>query len=253
MESVGAMRVSVKGAADIETREGFRATPYQDEAGVWTQGVGETAGITRDSPPVSYVAARARFLSLLQGVYASEVSRLLADAPTTQDQFDVMVSLAYNIGLANFARSTVLRAHKAGDYDAATAAFAMWNKVTDPVTKKLIVNRGLTIRRAAEASIYHGPATVTATGSATPSVDSEKPLAQTRSVAGGTLAALATTMSVVAQVSSSIKDTAGNVVGVAGEFGNTWVVLGVAGGVIAFAGICWALYARWADRQAGNR
>ena len=247
------MRVSVKGAADIEAREGFRAAPYRDGAGVWTLGIGETAGVTQDSPPIDYATGRTRFLTLLQGTYAAEVDRLLENAPTTQEQFDAMVSLAYNIGLANFARSSVLRAHKAGDFNAATAAFGMWNKIMDPVTKKLIVNRGLTIRRAQEASVYHGPVAPDAVGSATPSEDSEKPLAQTRSVAGGTLAALATTMSVVAQVSSSIKDTAGNVAGAAGEFGNTWVVLGVAGGVIAFAGICWALYARWADRNAGLR
>ena len=247
------MRVSIKGAADIEQREGFRSTPYRDDAGVWTQGIGETMGITAVSPPIDYTTARARFLTLLQFKYSDPVSALIGDAPTTQDQFDAMGSLAYNIGMEAFARSSVLRAHKAGDYDAATAAFGMWNKVMSPVTKKLVVNRGLTIRRATEASLYHGPAAPDAVGSATPNEDSEKPLAQTRSVAGGTLAAVATTMSIVAQVSSSVKDTAGNVVGVAGEFGNTWVVLGIAGGVMAFAGICWALYARWADRQAGNR
>ena len=247
------MRVSNKGIADIELREGYRAAPYQDDAGVWTRGIGETEGITRDSPPLDYATARVRFLNLVQREYADKVDVLLEGVHTSQDQFDAMVSLAYNIGMKNFARSSVLRAHKAGDYDAATAAFGMWNKITDPITKKLIVNRGLTIRRAAEASLYHGPAAPDAVGSVTPNKDSEKPLTQTRSVAGGTLAAVATTMSIVAQVSSSVKDTAGNVVGVAGEFGNTWVVMGIAGGVMAFAGICWALYARWADRQAGNR
>ena len=247
------MRVSVKGLAELEAREGYRAHPYQDGGGTWTQGIGETAGITRDSPPIDYTTARARFLELVHMRYAAPVSELLLGAPTTQDQFDSMVSLAYNIGVPAFARSTVLRAHKRGDIDAATAAFGMWNKITDPVTKKLVVDRGLTIRRAAEASVYHGPAAVTVVGSATPSQDSEKPLGQTRSVAGGTLAAAATTLSVVAQVSSSVKDTATNVAGVAKEFGDMWVVLGIAGGVVAFAGMCWALYARWQDRRAGLR
>ena len=247
------MRVSNKGISDIEQREGYRAAPYQDDAGVWTQGIGETEGVTPNSPLLDYATARTRFLNLVQRTYADKVDVLLEGVPTTQDQFDAMVSLVYNIGVPNFTRSSVLRAHKAGDYDAATAAFAMWNKITSPITKKLVVNRGLTIRRAQEASLYHGPTAPDAIGSVTPNADSEKPLTQTRSVAGGTLAAVATTMSVVAQVSSSIKDTAGNMVGVAGEFGDTWVVMGIAGGVMAFAGICWALYARWADRQAGNR
>lgn len=252
------MRISGKGSDAVRAREGFRAAPYQDDAGVWTRGIGETEGVTRDSPPLDYDTAHARFLSLLQNTYAARVDVLLQDTPTTQDQFDSMVSLAYNIGLSAFARSTVLRAHKAGDTDAATAAFGMWNKITDPHTQKLIVNRGLTTRRAQEASVYHGPATPD-TVSSTPSEDSEKPLSQTRSVAGGTLAAVATTMSVVAQLSSSIKDTASDVFGVfgeAGEFGDAGVVIGtvgVAGGVIALVGICWALYARWQDRQAGLR
>ena len=247
------MRVSTKGSDAIKIREGYRATPYQDDAGVWTQGMGETAGITRDSPPLDYDTANARFLNLLHSGYAAQVDHLLGDTPTTQDQFDSMVSLAYNIGVPAFTRSTVLRAHKAGDFDAATAAFGMWNKVTDPATKKLVVNRGLTTRRAQEASVYHGPAAPDVIGSATPSEDSEKPLSQTRSVAGGTLAAVATTMSVVAQLSSSIKDTAGDVFGVAGQFGDAWVGVSVAGGLIALVGIGWALYARWRDRQDGLR
>lgn len=247
------MRVSNKGAAEIEACEGFRATPYQDGAGVWTIGIGETDGVTAYTPSVDYATAKTRFLALLQSNYAAPVSALIEGAPTTQEQFDAMASLTYNIGVANFTRSTVLRAHKTGDYNAATAAFGMWNKITDPVTKKLIVSRGLTTRRAKEASAYHGPVAPDVVGSDTPSSDSEKPLGQTRSVAGGTLAAAATTLSVVAQVSGSVKDVAGNVVGVAREFGDLWMVLGIAGGVTAFAGICWALYARWADRQAGNR
>lgn len=247
------MRVSTKGVADIEKREGFRPLPYQDGAGVWTQGIGETQGITSLSVPIEYGTAKIRFLELLQSKYADPVTMLLEDAPTTQDQFDAMVSLAYNIGVKAFSRSSVLRAHKEGDINAATAAFAMWNKITDPTTKKLVVDRGLTIRRAAEASVYHGPAAPDAVGSATPSADSEKPLSQTRSVAGGTLAAAATTLSVVAQVTSSVKDTAGNVVGVAQEFGDTWVVMGIVGGIMAFVGICWALWARYQDRQNGLR
>ena len=247
------MEVSAIGVTDIERREGFRSTPYQDGAGVWTRGVGETEGITQDSPPVTYEEGKAQFIERLSTKYAAPVSDLLGDTPTTQDQFNSLVSLAYNIGITAFARSTVLRAHKAGNLSAATAAFSMWNKITDPITKQLVVDRGLTIRRAEEASIYHGPDEMAALGSSTPSEASEKPLSQTRSVAGGTLAAVATTMSVVAQVSSSVKDTAGNMSGAIGEFHNTWLMIGVVGGVIALVGIGWALYARWADRQAGLR
>lgn len=66
----------------------------------------------------------------------------------SQGQFDAMVSLSYNIGMANFASSTVLRDHLAGDHAGAAAAFAMWNK------QHHVVLNGLTRRRAAEAALY---------------------------------------------------------------------------------------------------
>jgi GH24 family phage-related lysozyme (muramidase) len=59
-----------------------------------------------------------------------------------------MVSLTYNIGAAGFARSTVLRRHKMGDYDGAAKAFLWWNKAGGRVL------RGLTRRREAEAALY---------------------------------------------------------------------------------------------------
>jgi GH24 family phage-related lysozyme (muramidase) len=69
-------------------------------------------------------------------------------APTSQAQFDAMVALTYNIGAAAFARSTVLRRHKAGDFDGAAKAFLMWNKAGGKVLN------GLTRRRTAEAALY---------------------------------------------------------------------------------------------------
>jgi lysozyme len=72
----------------------------------------------------------------------------IGKAPTSQAQFDAMVSLTYNIGPSAFARSTVLRRHKAGDFDGAAKAFLMWNKGGGKVL------RGLTRRREAEAALY---------------------------------------------------------------------------------------------------
>jgi GH24 family phage-related lysozyme (muramidase) len=76
------------------------------------------------------------------------VAEAIGDAPTTQGQYDALVSLAYNIGLAAFRKSTLLRLHKAGDYDGARAQFARWT-LNDG--RKL---NGLVRRRAAEAALY---------------------------------------------------------------------------------------------------
>lgn len=72
----------------------------------------------------------------------------LGGKPASQEQFDAMVCLTYNIGPAAFARSTVLRKHNAGDFPAAEKAFLMWNKAGGKVL------RGLTRRREAEAALY---------------------------------------------------------------------------------------------------
>jgi lysozyme len=63
-----------------------------------------------------------------------------------------MVSLAYNVGVAAFARSTVLKAHNSGDFEAASRAFGLWNKAR--VNGALTELKGLTRRRAAESSLY---------------------------------------------------------------------------------------------------
>lgn len=84
--------------------------------------------------------------------FAASVRRSIAGAPTTQDQFDAMFSLAYNIGKDGFRSSTLLRLHRAGDYAGAAAQFQRWNR-----QKGKILN-GLTRRREAEAAIYRGDA-----------------------------------------------------------------------------------------------
>jgi lysozyme len=80
--------------------------------------------------------------------FETGVAGAIGDAPTTQGQFDAMTSLAYNIGLAAFRKSTLLRMHKAGDHAGAKGQFAKW-VLNDG--KRM---NGLVRRRAAEAELY---------------------------------------------------------------------------------------------------
>lgn len=88
--------------------------------------------------------------------FASDLNRFGAGVQsslrgtTTQGQFDACCSLCFNIGIAAFAKSTVLRLHNAGDYAGAATSFIMWNKQAG------IVLAGLTRRREAEAAMYRG-------------------------------------------------------------------------------------------------
>jgi lysozyme len=154
-------RVS-KAAVDlIHSFESCKLEAYPDpgsrDGHPWTIGWGSTgAGI---GPGVTWTQAQcdARFLADL-AKFEDGVTRLIGNAPTSQGQFDALVSLAYNIGLDEDADtiaeglgdSTLLRKHKAGDFEGAAKAFRSW-RFNDGREM-----RGLVRRRAAEAKLYRG-------------------------------------------------------------------------------------------------
>ena len=78
--------------------------------------------------------------------YAADVAAALGHAPTSQAQFDALVSFHYNTGAIT--RTTLTKKHIAGDYDGAASEFARWNRAGGRVLK------GLVRRRAAEAELY---------------------------------------------------------------------------------------------------
>ena len=78
--------------------------------------------------------------------YARDVDRALGDSPTTQAQFDAMVSFHYNTGAIG--RATLTRRHRSGDHCGAEGEFLRWNRAGGRVL------RGLARRREAEAALY---------------------------------------------------------------------------------------------------
>jgi lysozyme len=144
-------QVSPQGIKLIQSFEGCRLDAYPDPGtggDPWTIGWGSTGENIRKGVRWTQEQADARFIADLNTKYGSAVDRLLGDTPTTQAQFDAMVCLTYNIGIAAFTRSSVLRLHKAGDHVGAARAFLMWNKAGGQVM------RGLTRRRMAESELY---------------------------------------------------------------------------------------------------
>ena len=111
----------------------------------WTIGWGATGpGIGRGT-----VWTRAQCDARLErdlARYAAEVAAAIGGAPTTQGQFDALVSFHYNTGA--IARATLTRRHVAGDHAAAAREFARWNRAGGRALA------GLTRRRAAEAALY---------------------------------------------------------------------------------------------------
>ena len=111
----------------------------------WTIGWGATGKGIRRGTAWTQAECDARLEADLAR-YAAEVARALDNAPTSQHQFDALVSFHYNTGA--IARATLTKLHKAGDFTRAEAEFGKWVHAGG---KRLT---GLTRRRAAEAALY---------------------------------------------------------------------------------------------------
>lgn len=141
------MELSTAGADFIKAREGLRLKAYLDTGGVWTIGYGAIGpGITQGTVWTK-AQADARFDKDVQS-REEQLTKMLDGAPTTQNQFDALLSLGYNIGMARLSTSTALRLHKQRKYRAAAAAFLLWNKDNGKI------NAGLINRRKLERDLY---------------------------------------------------------------------------------------------------
>lgn len=137
-----------EGCAKRRPDGSFEAYPDPGSGGdPWTIGWGSTGPDIKMGVVWTQKQCDDRFTAHL-GEFTANVSKVLGGTPTTQNQFDAMVSFAYNVGVGNLSASTLLKKHKAGDYKGAAAEFARWNKAAGKVMT------GLTRRRAAEAALY---------------------------------------------------------------------------------------------------
>ncbi len=146
------LKLGPKAIALMHHFEDCRLSAYLDVVGVPTIGWGNTYHAdgrrVKLGDRLTQAEANGLFATIVERDFAGPIRGLLSDAPTTPAQFGAMVALAYNIGLAAFKRSSVLRRHLAGDHSGAAAAFLMWNKAGGRVLA------GLTRRRSAEAALY---------------------------------------------------------------------------------------------------
>jgi lysozyme len=121
-------KLSPEGIALLKRFEGCRLRAYKDIVGVWTIGYGLTnaAKIIRIEPGLEITQARADQLFLQALVpYEAAVDKSLIRL-ATQNQFDAMGSLCYNIGQHAFSYSTVVKRFNQGHIELAADAFLMW-------------------------------------------------------------------------------------------------------------------------------
>jgi lysozyme len=131
------MRLSDNGRRLIQQFEGLSLKAYPDANG-YSIGYGHFGAqpgdvITRDEADRLFAGDVAKF----------ELAVSLAAPVADQDQFDAMTSLAYNIGSAAFAKSTLVAKHNMGDYAGAADEFLRWNKSQGKVLPVLSRRREL--------------------------------------------------------------------------------------------------------------
>jgi lysozyme len=131
----------------IESFEGCQLAPYQDSVGVWTIGFGHTGEDVYEGCSAISQADADSLLSTDLALFEQAVNGMVSDQ-TGQQEFDALVSFAYNLGEGALRGSTLLRMHNAGDYAGAAGQFQRWNHAGGQVLA------GLTRRRAAEAAVY---------------------------------------------------------------------------------------------------
>lgn len=132
--------------------EGLELRAYQDQAGVWTIGYGSTFNpFTNRKVQQGDTITKEEALRWLEEhikFFRGNVVRLLK-IPQSQNQISALTSLAYNIGIGAFQRSTLLRLLNSGAPAAQVAdQFLRWNRI------KGEISRGLTNRRQLEKDLY---------------------------------------------------------------------------------------------------
>ena len=128
----------------ITRLEGFRNSAYRDVRGHWTTGVGHRIKKGERSLLRAHLSDSEVLQLFLQDLGRCEVA--ISDAlwvPYTQNQFDAMASLCFNIGEDRFKGSEVVRRMNLGDEAGAGRAFLRWVKP-----------KALTKRRHREVALF---------------------------------------------------------------------------------------------------
>ena len=155
------MKISEKGLSMIERFEGCLLKASNKLDGVWTIGYGQTGRYygkrVRRGMTTTKAEAHAWLRDHSIKTYEDAVTQAVK-VPLNQNQFDALVSFAYNVGVGALKQSTALRKLNAGDYAGAADALTMWTKCNGKVLA------GLVRRRKEERALFLTPVTQPQTG-----------------------------------------------------------------------------------------
>lgn len=146
------VKSSLKGLNIIKKYESLKLKPYLCPAGVPTIGWGSTyyedgTRVRLTDAPISKERAE-ELLTNTASVFEKAVDSFTRD-DINQSQFDALVSFAYNVGVGNLKKSTLLRKVNKNPSDVTIAKeFLKWNMANGKVLL------GLTRRRQEESKLY---------------------------------------------------------------------------------------------------
>lgn len=140
------MKISNKGLSLIKEFEGLKLNAYRCAANVLTIGYGSTGPHVKEGMTITEEEA--------EELLKEDVSKFeecvnhAVEVDLTQEEFDALVSFAFNVGCGAFMGSTLLKLLNAGNKHAAAQQLLRWDKAGGRVLA------GLARRRAAERALF---------------------------------------------------------------------------------------------------
>ena len=144
------MKLDESGYSELHKREGLRTKPYLDTRGIPTISLGVTyypngRKVTMQDKPLTIEEAE-RLGKVIADRFATEVTALIK-SKVNQNQFNALVSIAYNIGINGFKASSFLKLVNRNPNDPKIKeAIMLWTK-----------NKELIGRRKSEVELYFKP------------------------------------------------------------------------------------------------
>ena len=141
------MKLDESGYSELHKREGLRTKPYLDTRGIPTISLGVTyypngRKVTMQDKPLTIEQA-GNLAKITADKFAFQVDKLLT-SKVNQNQFNALVSIAYNIGINGFKSSSFLKlVNKNPNDPKIKEAIMLWTK-----------NKELIGRRKSEVSQY---------------------------------------------------------------------------------------------------
>ncbi len=228
-----------------DDRTGRRVMPGDLVKGTLTIGVGHTGPDVYPGQTITNEESRALFDKDTDR-FEKCVEDATSKGPRPNDnEFDAMVSLAFNIGEAGFKGSTVARMWNAGNKSAAGKAFAMWNKAHG------FDSDILSGRRAREQAVFFAPMPSEVPQPMPQTVDAPKTAMQSKTVIAGGVSVAAGAATVADQI-NQVTPIVESIATVGASFQNVLKLGALALSIVALAAVGYMLWRYIQKRRAGD-